>query len=169
MQNHPTSSGYTKARQNRVPGFTLIELLIIITLAGVLAAAALPSFRSFILSQRVKSASFDLVAALTQTRSEAIKRNANVSMTAAGGSWKNGWTIASGAITIGVKSAFTSLAITEKNSKTQVTFRGDGRLSTGSAAVYLTVDDDQSNTTVQPRCISLSLSGQASSVIGNCP
>lgn len=176
MQKHTTFSGWLGRKQNRVGGFTLIELIIVITIAGILAAAAAPSFRSFIASQRVKSASFDLIAALTQTRSEAIKRNATapatVSMTAVGGDWKNGWSIvytdASGtATTLGAKSAYKGLTIDDSGGAVAVTFRGDGRQPTGSAALNLTVTST-SMSSVTPRCISLSLSGQPSSKTGSC-
>ena len=158
--------GWLERKQNRAGGFNLIEVIIVITIAGVLAAAAAPSFRSFIASQRVKTASFDLIAALTQTRSEAIKRNANVSMTAAGGGWKNGWTIASGATTLGDKSAYKGLAIDDSNNVVAVTFRGDGRL--GSAAVKLTVASTTMPSATK-RYICLSLSGQPSSRTVPCP
>ena len=166
MQKHATFSAGLERKQNRAGGFNLIELIIVITIAGVLAATAAPSFRGFIASQRVKTASFDLIAALTQTRSEAIKRNANVSMTAAGGAWKNGWTITSGATTLGAKSVSTGLAIDDLNGAAVVTFRGDGRL--GSAAVKFTVNASPSLSGVTPRCVSLSLSGQPSSKTGSC-
>ena len=166
MQKHATFSAWSERRQNRAGGFNLLEVLIVITIAGVLAAAAAPSFRGFIASQRVKSASFDLIAALTQTRSEAIKRNANVSMTAVGGAWNNGWTIASGGTTLGTKSAYSGLTIADSGGVGAVTFRGDGRL--GSAAVKFTVNASPSLSGVTARCVSLSLSGQPSSKTGSC-
>jgi len=168
MQKHATFSACLGRKQNRVGGFTLIELLVTVTVAAILAAAVAPSFGPFIASQRVKAASFDLVAALTQTRSEAIKRNANVSMTAAAGGWKDGWTIASGATTLAVKSAYKGLTIVDSGGAVAVTFRGDGRLATGSAEVNLTVDSPD-NPSAAKRCISLSLSGRASSKVGVCP
>jgi len=167
MQKHTTFSAWLGRKKNRVGGFTLIELIIVITIAGILAAAAAPSFRSFIASQRVKTASFDLIAALTQTRSEAIKRNANVSMTATGGNWKDGWTIASGLTTLGAKSAYKGLTIDDLNGAVAVTFRGDGRLPTGATALNLTVTSTTMPSATK-RCISLSLSGQPSSKTGSC-
>lgn len=141
--------------------------MITLTVAGILAAAAAPSFKSFIASQRIKTASFDLISALTQTRSEAVKRNANATMTAATGGWQNGWTIASGA-TLAVKSAYTGLSVDELNSAVVVTFRPDGRQPSGSSSVKFTINASPAVSGVSSRCISLSLSGQASSTTGAC-
>ena len=72
-------------------GFTLIEVLIVIVMIGVLLAIAAPSFVTFTASQRVKTASFDLYAALTFARSEAIKRRQAVTVApAAGTDWATG-------------------------------------------------------------------------------
>lgn len=158
--------------QSRAGGFSLIELMITLVIAVILATIAAPSFRTFVASQRVKTASFDLVAALTQVRSEAIKRNANVAVTAAAGGWNNGWTIstiiASVSTTLGSQSAYTNLTVAELNGALALTFNGDGRLLPGSAALGFTVSDSQSGSSVTPRCVSLSLSGQASSKVGSC-
>lgn len=146
-------------------GFTLVELLITITIAGILAGIALPSFQNLMRTQRVKSAAFDLVSNLTLTRSEAVKRNANVSMTAAGGGWKNGWKISVGGTDLRVQDKYTGLDITELAGLNVVTFRGDGRLAT--ATTNFTVQTDPASG-VTPRCISISLSGQASSKMEEC-
>lgn len=79
--------------RRRVVGFTLIELMVTVAVAVILSMVAVPSFRQFILNQRIKNTSYDLVSALTMARSEAITRNAPVSLAASGASWANGWCV----------------------------------------------------------------------------
>src|SRR5260370_31984990 len=78
-------------------GFTLIELVVTLTVLAILATVALPSYQNFVLTQRVRGASYDLMTSLVFARSEAIKRNASVSMTQAAGGWAQGWTVSAGA------------------------------------------------------------------------
>jgi len=61
-------------------GFTLIEMLAVLTISAILVALALPSFRSIIRSSQISSTSNDLLAAVDLARSEAIRRNVNVSI-----------------------------------------------------------------------------------------
>ncbi len=56
------------------PGFTLIELMVAITVAGILAAIAVPSFRSFLLNDRDAGQVNSLVGSFSYARSEAVKR-----------------------------------------------------------------------------------------------
>jgi type IV fimbrial biogenesis protein FimT len=76
-------------------GFTLVELMIVVVIMAVLASLATPSFRSFIISQRLKTASFDLYSSLLFARSEAVKRpNGSVRVTPADVSnWAGGWVV----------------------------------------------------------------------------
>lgn len=156
----------------KAAGFTLVELMITLAIAGILATVALPSYRDFVRTQRVKSASFELVAALTLTRSEAIKRNANVVMAQASGGWQNGWTISwtdpatSNVTIIRNQAAYLGLNISDSAAVGSVTFRKDGRLD--STATNFTVNSSPSSTNVTPRCISISLSGRAGSTKGAC-
>lgn len=86
-------------------GFTLIELMVGLTLAAVLAVLAVPSFTGLINSNRVTSATNELVSALALARTEAIRRGTRVSICisadavsvtpscAAAGNWSQGWIV----------------------------------------------------------------------------
>ena len=61
-------------------GFTLIELLIVIVIVAILTALALPSYWSTIQANRIATDTNALVSDLHLMRSEAVKRNASVTM-----------------------------------------------------------------------------------------
>ncbi len=147
-------------------GFTLVELMITLAVAFIIAAVAAPSFKNIVLSQRVKTASFDVNAALTFTRSEAVKRNASVTMEATDDAWENGWSISADGTEIRVQEAYKGIAIVDSADLGLVTFSGNGRLS--SAATDFTVSPADEVEGVASRCISISLSGRATSHSGGC-
>src|ERR1044072_8809018 len=100
--HHPRAWG-------RTAGFTMIELMITVAVASVLMAVAVPSFNQMIASGRLTSQSNDMLVAINLARSEAIKRNANVTLCRAGvgattcagaaGVWQN-WIIRTAAGTV---------------------------------------------------------------------
>ncbi len=71
----------------RHKGFTLIELMITVVVIGVIAALALPSFKSILDGRRLVGASDTLHAALLYARSEAIKQNKNIMFQFDTGAW----------------------------------------------------------------------------------
>src|SRR5438094_10037688 len=79
----------------RRSGFTIIELMTTMVILGILITIAIPSFNDLIVSTRVKGAASDIYGALTFARSEALKRNINVTVgpVTAGGQWVNGWQV----------------------------------------------------------------------------
>ena len=73
----------THARTAR--GFTLLELMVALTLAGMMLAAGLPSFITFLRNAEVRSTSEAISNGLRLARSEATRLNRPVSFTFAGG------------------------------------------------------------------------------------
>jgi type IV fimbrial biogenesis protein FimT len=79
----------------------MIELMVSLTVLGVLAAIALPSFNDAFLSNRLASFSNSFIASAQLARSEAIKRNVPVRLCAssdgatcaAAGGWEQGWIV----------------------------------------------------------------------------
>lgn len=61
-------------------GFTLIELLVTMSIAAILLSIAVPSFKTMFKNNRVSTGTNEFVAALVLARSEALKRNNNVSI-----------------------------------------------------------------------------------------
>lgn len=135
----------------------MAELLIVVAIVGILASLAAPSFSQFIKSQKIKSMATDLNASLTLARSEAIKRNASVTMSpTTAGSWQNGWQIADPAnpgINIQVYSAFTGITVPGPAS---VTYLSSGRISGPTAPAF---NISAAGVSAQ-RCVSVDLSGR---------
>jgi len=142
----------------------MVELLVAVAILGILAALAVPSFRSLTQSQQVKTASFELFAALSLTRSEAIKRNGNVTVTPAAGGWEDGWSIASGGTTISTHGALRGVVVT--GGPASVVYARTGRLVGATASSFQV--DNEATVTENVRCIRIELSGMPRTGKGAC-
>lgn len=144
-------------------GFTLPELLIVLTVLAILMAAGLPSFGEFVRNQRLKTASFDLFSTLVMSRSEAINRNASVTVTPAAGGWGGGWTVTEpGGTVLRSQEAIPDVAIAGPGS---VVYTGSGRLSGGATQQF---ELTATGANVVNRCITIDLSGRPVSKATTC-
>lgn len=72
----------------------MIEILIAIVVLSILLGLGVPSFQSLLRQNRMVSNTNQFIAAINLARSEAINRGVTVDVTADGGDWNNGWTVA---------------------------------------------------------------------------
>lgn len=149
----------------RFRGFTLIELMVTISIAAILVAIAAPSFRDLVAGQKIKTASYDVVSALMYVRSEALKRNQNVSLAQATGGWQNGWTIVTASsLTLSAHEAFPSLTISGPTGS--LVYGRDGRITSTAGQTFEV--SSSNGISVPARCITIDLSGLPKSKVGNC-
>lgn len=160
------SGNVTKMKQLRLSvGFTLVELLVVVAIVAILAGIAMPSFQGLIRSQRVKNASFELFASLMVARSEAIKRNADVTITPLSSSWQDGWQIiASGGSVLKNYPPLASVSVS--GAPAALIYRRTGRLSTAtSPSIQIDVNPTDAE---YIRCITIELSGLPRTKKGAC-
>lgn len=85
----------------RNSGFTLIEMLVTVTIVAILAALAAPNFRTLIVSTTLTSQANEFLTMMAYARSEAVKRNARVTLCkssngtacATSGNWEQGYIV----------------------------------------------------------------------------
>lgn len=126
----------------RSKGFTLVELLITVSLVGVLAAIAIPSFSSVIQNSRAETEVGDLQRALNFTRLEAINRGMNMTlMPTSGTSWNTELKVVLSSdvnTVIRTVGAMSSGATVSAPSVSVIEFSNLGGLITPSSSVVMT-------------------------------
>lgn len=165
-------------RRGRAGGFSLLELMITLVILVILVTIAVPSFNNFVLATRLKNTASDIYASLVLARSEAIKRNTNVTVGPAvsGGPWANGWQVSVGGTILNSQGAVSKLKIEcpAGTACTQTLIYGrNGKLTSGTVSLIV---DDQSPTNprrVPMRCVNVDLGGRVNiqadnNLDGNC-
>jgi type IV fimbrial biogenesis protein FimT len=151
-------------------GFTIIELMIVVAIAGILAVFAMPSFEDTIDNQRIRKAVSDMHLSLLEARSEAIKRNANITINRTSTSWLNGWTVQSGGTVLRTYNALSDkLTVncdTDANNAVNacpdsITFNRNGRPTSLIDFWVFVAGNDR----VIMRCAGVSLSGRPEVVV----
>jgi type IV fimbrial biogenesis protein FimT len=168
-------------------------MMVVLAIMGIAMAISLPSLRTLMDNQKMKSATFDLVTTVMQARSEAIKFGAtsgvSISIAAASGGFtnaakfNNGWCIVfTSTSTCDVSSpagdvmrvnlpianvvyTVTTCTTTGVNACT-ITFGRSGKLVSGSA-VKIQVDNDTGGASM-PRCVTIDASGNAMTKVAAC-
>ncbi len=77
-------------------GFSLPELLIVTAVAALLLGVALPDLGTLLRAQQLRTATNDLFGAIGLARSQAIARNARITLLPRdplGADWTQGWTV----------------------------------------------------------------------------
>jgi type IV fimbrial biogenesis protein FimT len=134
----------------------MTELVVTLSVAGILAAVAVPSFSQLIASQRAKATGSELFGAMLQTRSSAIARNASITVSQNTGGWNQGWQILDpNGNAIDNHGAAPGITIT---GPAAVTFRPSGRVQNGAAPMFVVTAF--SGSTVSYECVSLGLNGR---------
>lgn len=129
----------------RARGFTILELMVVMAIAGVLAALAVPAMRQFMQNQQDSTAASQLISNLNYARSEAIKEDVQVAggggvqvcaSTGAGANptcdtanWASGWIVLSSksAIPLQVVGALpTGVTLTTTPANSTVLFQANG-------------------------------------------
>lgn len=133
MRTHPMPARGASVRPR---GFTLIEMLVTMTVLAIMMAIGVPSFRAFVDGQKVKTASHELMTSLVLARSEAVKRNAAVTIApVTADTWKDGWNVTvvvSGVTTtLAKQQALSGIDIT-KTPLGDVVYQSNGRPTAGS-------------------------------------
>lgn len=163
------------AQVHRLRGVTLVELMVALAVLAILLGIAVPSFTDASLSSRLRSLANGLVASAALGRSEAIKRNAVVTLCASSdgatctGGWHQGWivTTANGTVLQAQPAAPVGYRVTA--GETSIAFQPTGL---GATSTSLTICRSSPSAGSQERLVEINLTGRTSvktTTTGVCP
>ncbi len=161
----------------RAAGFTMMELLVTMTIAAILMAVGMPSYRYVTNSNRIAGEINGLLGDMQFARAEAIKEGRTVTVcvsqngtSCADAGWNSGWIVFSDPTNVGTVDAgelpvlrlqapFTGTdTFTSSNGVNKVTFNREGYAIGITNGTLLTLHDATSNVN-WTRCLSINLSG----------
>ncbi len=134
--------------------------MIVLVIAGILAAMAVPSMRDMLLNQKAKTAASEAHLSFLLARSEAIKRGVDVEIEK-NTTWNNGWDVQvpSDSTILKTQDPMADLTVDDIPTNSNLTFKRNGRPDPSDTPFELRfyVSD---NSLVTMRCVSISLSGR---------
>jgi len=165
------------ARNRMQRGFTIVELMVSLTLMSMLIYMAVPAFRDAGLPSQLRAIANGMVAATQVARSEAIKRNATVTLcvssdgaTCGTGNWQQGWIVISGTTVLHSEPATPSgYRVTPSAGSVALTFDATGLGATPDTFI---VCRQTPRAGAQERVVTLTAAGRASvktTTTGACP
>ncbi|HSC63623.1 MAG TPA: GspH/FimT family pseudopilin [Caldimonas sp.] len=161
MRTRPASSSSSRANAR---GFTMVELLTVMSILVIILGVMAPSFSEFMAAQQAKGLSYDLTGDLMLARNEALKRNASVRISRGGAGWEQGWSVVSVADGESLSTRNPAAqSVTVTGAPATITFDFNGRVSSPTATVRITISSQSSS-----RCVQLDPSGRARAVYGAC-
>lgn len=139
---------------SRTHGFTLIEMVVAVSVVAILATLSVPMYTSTVAGNRTRSAAYSLVATLSYARSEAVKRNATVSVSPTGTGWQDGWEVEAGGTTLSTDQPAQQLALA--GPLAGVSYLPNGRLATPGIVLFTI----SATTTGYTRCVTIDPGGR---------
>lgn len=166
MQEKSPKLSAIGSRRYVAAGFTLTELLVTMSIAGILAMLAIPSFSVLTATERAKTTSTDLYVALIRTRSEALKFNQSVSLSAKAGGWQNGWVILNpGTGTVMEDHGpLNGVTVTIASGPGTIIYNSYGRVQGGATSLQITT----TNSNPVARCVTVDTSGRPYTKASSC-
>jgi type IV fimbrial biogenesis protein FimT len=162
--SHGDSRRFAVLQRPGAAGFTMTELAVTVAIAAILATVAVPSFQSLVANQRAKTSSSELFSALFNARSNAIMRNANVTVSQNANGWSHGWQVLDASNNVlDNHDAVAGVTIT---GPATVTYSPSGRLPAGSAAPMFVITTQSGAATVY-QCVAIDLGGRPYSQQGS--
>lgn len=148
----------------RQRGFTLPELLTVVVVMAVLGAVAAPAYGEWVAAMRARSAGTDLHTALSLARSEAIKRNAEVTLAPGAGGWPAGWSIAAPSDATRLLHSHPAVAVASIDGPERVTYLPNGRVKGASLPAFEIAGAGGG----ELRCVTVDLSGRPNQTHSAC-
>jgi type IV fimbrial biogenesis protein FimT len=140
-------------------GFTVVEMMVVLVIVATLSVVATPTIAGVIVAQRLRSAGGDLVSALYVARSEAIKRNTNVTVRPVTGvDWRTGWIAVAESGEQVARREVTGDRVQVTRAPTTIVYTPSGRLDP-IGAVRVEFSDSYGQPGVAPRCVTIDTSG----------
>jgi type IV fimbrial biogenesis protein FimT len=147
-------------------GFTLVELMVVLIIVAVLLMVALPSFSVLTYRTKLKSYANEVVTSVYLARSEAIKRNADVTLCVAektdltckgSGSWEQGWMVIDPNEVIIRRYPALPINLVLLSSVNSLTFEPSG---VGSTATSFTLCQQSQAPVVEEKVMTVTLTGR---------